>query len=187
MIHHLKNKTSKKAMKLQELTPKAGVNVKQMSKTVKKQQQYTQITIFLFFFFSLSCFPLYRYAARQITEPYRTAKTRYISVYRYINTALVLTGLEKCLKTIYVLKIEFRVNMFSVKRMSGVFGTCDKLYSYNLNAAWTKNFLQITFQTEMLQFLIRIVVLLLVFKLNIYLPELNLVKRLIWASLCENV
>jgi len=37
MIHHLKKQNIKrKAMKLQELTSKAGVNVKQMSKTVKK-------------------------------------------------------------------------------------------------------------------------------------------------------
>jgi len=61
-----------------------------MSKTVKTTTVYPDY--FFSFFFSLSCFPLYRYAARPITEPYRTAKNRYISVYRYIDTALGLRG-----------------------------------------------------------------------------------------------
>jgi len=77
-------------MELQELTSKAGVNVKQMSKTVKKKT--TVYPDYYFLIFSLSCFPLYRYAARPITDPYRTAKIRYISVYRYIDTALMLPG-----------------------------------------------------------------------------------------------
>jgi len=74
-------------MKLQEITSEAGVNVKQISKIVKTTTVYPDY--YFFQFFSLSCFPLYRYAARPITEPYRTPKNRYISVYRYIDTALV--------------------------------------------------------------------------------------------------
>jgi len=62
-------------MKLQGLTSKAGVNVKQMSKTVKRTTLYP-------FSFSLSCFPLYQYAARPITEPYHTAKK---GTYRFID------------------------------------------------------------------------------------------------------
>jgi len=80
-------------MKLQELTSKAGVNVKQMSKTVKTTTVYPDYNFFNFF--SLGCFPLYRYAARPITEPYRTAKKGYISVYRYIDTALVTASVSE--------------------------------------------------------------------------------------------
>jgi len=47
-----------------------------MSKTVKTTIVYPYI-------FRLSCFPLYQYAARPKTEPYRTAKRP--GTYRFIN------------------------------------------------------------------------------------------------------
>ena len=72
-------------MKLQGLTSKAGVNVKQMSKTVKRTTLYP-------FSFSLSCFPLYQYAARPITVSYCKKKPVHISLSIYINTALSRTA-----------------------------------------------------------------------------------------------
>jgi len=90
-------------MNLQELTSKAGVNVKQMSKTTTVYPDY------YFSFFSLSCFPLYRYAARPITEPYRTAKNRYISVYRYIDTALIVS--HHCLRRLRSKKLSLTIRL----------------------------------------------------------------------------
>jgi len=66
-------------MKLQELTFKAGVNVKQMSKTVKTTTVYPD---YYFLIFSLSCFPLYRYSARPITDRIVLQKS---GTYRFID------------------------------------------------------------------------------------------------------
>ena len=59
-----------------------GVNVK-MSETVKTTTVYPRLLLLIL---SLSCFPVYRYAARPITEPYRTAKN---GINRFIDTALL--------------------------------------------------------------------------------------------------
>ena len=85
IIHHLKQSIKRKVMKLQELTSKTGVNVKNVWNC--KNNISTCIHITIFQILSLSCFPLYRYAARPITEPY--CKNQYKSIYRYIDTALV--------------------------------------------------------------------------------------------------
>ena len=73
MNHHLKTKHQKKG---QDVT---GTNFKDGGKCKKKSETLKITTVYQDYYFGQfmlrSCFPLYRYTARPITELYRTAKT----------------------------------------------------------------------------------------------------------------